>query len=30
MAMAEANCTVDGQVVSSAEMMFAVIEEDAE
>jgi len=30
MALAEANCTVDGQVVSSAEMMFAVIEEDAE
>ena len=30
MAMAEANCTVDGQVVSSAEMMFAVIEDDSE
>ena len=30
LATAEANCTVDGQVVSSAEMMFAVIEEDSE
>jgi UDP-3-O-[3-hydroxymyristoyl] N-acetylglucosamine deacetylase/3-hydroxyacyl-[acyl-carrier-protein] dehydratase len=30
MAQAECNCTVDGQVVSSADMMFALIEDDAE
>ncbi len=29
MALAECNCTVDGQVVSSAEMMFAFIDEAA-
>jgi len=27
LAVAECNCTVDGQVVSSAELMFAVVEE---
>ena len=27
LAAAECNCTVDGQVVSSAEMMFAVVDE---
>jgi UDP-3-O-[3-hydroxymyristoyl] N-acetylglucosamine deacetylase / 3-hydroxyacyl-[acyl-carrier-protein] dehydratase len=27
MAQAECNCTVDGQVVSSAELMFAIVEE---
>ena len=26
LAVAEANCTVDGQVVSSAEMIFAVVD----
>ena len=30
LAVAEANCTVDGQVVSSAEMIFAVVEEGGE
>jgi len=30
LAVAEGNCTVDGQVVSSAEMMFSVVEESEE
>jgi len=30
MAAAECSCTVDGQVVSSAELMFAIIEEGEE
>jgi UDP-3-O-[3-hydroxymyristoyl] N-acetylglucosamine deacetylase/3-hydroxyacyl-[acyl-carrier-protein] dehydratase len=30
MAQAECNCTVDGQVVSSAEMMFALVEDTGE
>jgi len=30
LAVAECNCTVDGQVVSSAELMFAVVDEGSE
>jgi len=30
LAVAEATCTVGGNVVSSAELMFAVVEKDAE
>ena len=30
LAVAEGNCTVDGQVVSSAEMIFAIVEEGGE